>query len=98
MRGAAAFVVVILSLAQTAAAAHFHPLPSAETYAAPGATADNGLCALCLVRFHSPLAFLIAPRPAAPFAERWSPRRPTHLAPRVAYRSHLFGRAPPASV
>jgi hypothetical protein len=91
-------VAVVLLLAQTAGAAHLHPLPSAETYATPAATVDNGLCALCLVRLHSPLAFLIAPRPAAPFAERWSPRRPARLAPRVAYRAHLFGRAPPASV
>jgi hypothetical protein len=99
MRGAAAFVAVVLLLAQTAGAAHRHPLPSPETYAAPAAVSlDNGLCSLCLVRFHSPLAFVIAPHPAAPLAERWSPRRLARVAPHFAYRSHLFGRAPPAPV
>jgi len=99
MRGAAALVAVVLLLAQTAGAAHLHPLPSAETYAAPAAVGlDNGLCALCLVRFHSPIAFVIAPHPAAPSAERWSARRIARVAPRLAFGSHLFGRAPPASV
>jgi hypothetical protein len=99
MRRAAALVAVVLLLAQTAGAAHLHPLPTAEAYAAPATVSlDNGLCALCLVRFHSPLAFVIAPHPAAPSAERWSPRRMARVAPRFAYSSHLYGRAPPAPV
>ncbi len=99
MRGIAGFVAAILLLIQSVGAAHFHPLPSQRKYVANAAVvADNGLCALCLVRFHSPAVFVVAPHPTAPaLAELTSPCV-TSTQPPSSYRSHLFGRAPPASV
>ena len=99
MRRAASLVAIVLLLAQIAGAAHFHPLRSAQKYAANAtAVADNGLCGLCLVRFHTPVAFVIALHPGAMAPERWhlplEARTETHR----AYQSTLFGRAPPASL
>ncbi len=95
----AGIVAAILLLAQTVGVAHFHPLPSQIKYLASAAvSADNGLCALCLVRLHSPAALIVAPRPTAPALAQASLSCATSTEPRSSYRSHLFGRAPPAPV
>ena len=63
----AGITAAILLLAQTVGVAHFHPLPSQQKYVTNAAVSvDDGLCALCLVRFHSPAALVVAPHPTAP--------------------------------
>jgi len=99
IRRIASISAAILLLAQTVGIAHFHPLPSQNKYLASAAVSvDDGLCALCLVRFHSPAAFVAAPHPMAPALADLATPCATSAAPRSSYRSHLFGRAPPASV
>ena len=67
MRKVAGITAAILLLAQTVGVAHFHPLPSQHKYVSNAAVSvEDGLCALCLVRFHSPAALIVAPHPTAP--------------------------------
>jgi hypothetical protein len=94
-RGLAALAAAILILAQTAGAAHFHSFPSQNKYLAASATIDNGLCALCLVRFHSPAPVLLAPRIEAPAQLGLHALFASRERVRSAYDSNLFGRAPP---
>jgi hypothetical protein len=99
MHRIAGITAAILLLAQTVGIAHFHPLPSRHKYVTNAAVSvDDGLCALCLVRFHSPAALIVAPRPAAPMQAVVTPPFAASMEPRSSYRSHRFGRAPPASV
>jgi hypothetical protein len=90
---------VILLLAQTVGVAHFHPLPSRHNYLATAAVSvDDGLCALCLVRFHSPAALVVVPHTTALAQAESHVPCGTNTAPLPSYRPHRFGRAPPASV
>jgi hypothetical protein len=99
MRTIAGFAAIVLLLAQTVGIAHFHPLPSRHKYVTNTAVSvDDGLCALCLVRFHSPAALIVAPHPAAPMSAVVTAPFAASMEPRSAYRSHRFGRAPPAPV
>jgi len=98
-RGVAVFAAAVLLLAQSLGAAHFHPLPSKQKYSANAAGgADNGLCAVCLVRAHSPTVSTISPFLTAPilFARVAACAARSRL--RSAFHSHRFGRAPPASL
>ena len=66
-RRIAAFVAAILLLAQSLGAAHFHPLPSQQKYATDAVVnADDGLCAVCLFRIHSPTVAAVTPYLTAP--------------------------------
>jgi hypothetical protein len=99
LRAIAGITAAILLLAQTVGIAHFHPLPSQHKYVTTAAVGmGDGLCALCLVRFHSPAALIFAPHPTAPALVELAALCATRTAPRSSYRSHLFGRAPPALV
>jgi hypothetical protein len=98
MRRIAGFAAVILLLAQSVGAAHLHPLPSQQKYVTSAAVSVDGLCALCLVRFHSPAAFIATSHPMAPALTELMALRTASAEPRSSYLSHLFGRAPPASV
>jgi hypothetical protein len=98
MRRIAGFAAAILLLAQSVGAAHLHPLPSQQKYATSATVSVDGLCALCLVRFHSPAAFVVTPHPIAPAPTESTAHRTASAEPRFSYLSHLFGRAPPASV
>jgi hypothetical protein len=99
MHRIAGITAAILLLAQTVGIAHFHPLPSRHKYVTNAAVSvDDGLCALCLVRFHSPAAVIVAPRPAAPMLAVVTAPFAVSMEPRCSYRSHRFGRAPPAPV
>ena len=95
----ARLAVVVLVLAQLLSVAHFHPLAGRLEYSVSVVAAvDQGLCAACLLHFNSPYAFTAIPPLGMPL---WSRRVATLAAqPRLfsAYRSSLFGRAPPASV
>jgi hypothetical protein len=95
----AGIAAAILLMAQTVSIAHFHPLPSHHQYVTNAAVSvDDGLCALCLVRFHSPAALIVAPHPAAPIMVEVTALGAASMEPLSSYRSHRFGRAPPASV
>jgi hypothetical protein len=95
-RISAGLAALILILAQTAGAAHFHSLPSQNKYLSAYASADNGLCALCLVRFHSPAPIALAPHLEAP-AQLGSYAPSAYYKQACStYDSNLFGRAPPA--
>jgi hypothetical protein len=95
----AGITAAILLLAQTVGVAHFHPLPSQHKYVTNAAVSvDDGLCALCLVRFHSPAALIVVPHPAAPIMVEVTALGAASMEPLSSYRSHRFGRAPPASV
>jgi len=91
-------IAAILLLAQSVGAAHLHPPPFQHKYVTSAAVSIDGLCALCLVRFHSPAAFIATPHPTAPALTQLTALCAASTAPRFAYRSHLFGRAPPAPV
>ncbi len=97
-RGVAALLAAILLLTQSLAAAHFHPLPTRQKYAANAVVnAEDGLCAVCLFRIHSPTVAAVTPSMTAPGLLE----RVEFVAPESrlcsSYDSHLFGRAPPAS-
>jgi hypothetical protein len=93
----AGIAAAILLLAQTVGVAHFHPLPGQKKYAANAiVSVDDGLCALCLVRFHSPAALVVAPNPTAPMLAETKALFAASTEPHSSYRSHRLGRAPPA--
>jgi hypothetical protein len=98
MRNIAGFTAVILLFAQTIGGAHVHPPPSQQKYVKSAAVSVDGLCALCLVRFHSPAAFVVTPHSLAPALTEFTGLCTTSTEPRSLHPSHLFGRAPPASV
>ena len=97
-RGVAAFVAAILLLTQSLGAAHFHPLPTAQKYAADAVVSDDGLCAVCLFSFHSPTVAAVTPSLTAPVLFERIDFVATESRLCSSYDSHLFGRAPPASV
>jgi len=98
-RSVAAFVAAILLLAQSLGAAHFHPLPTQQKYAADAVVnADDGLCAVCLFRIHSPTVAAVTPSVTAPVLFERIDFVATESRLCSSYDSHLFGRAPPASV
>ncbi len=97
-RGVAAVAAAILLLAQSLAAAHFHPLPDQQKYSAEAvASVDNGLCAVCLLRIHSPTVAAVTPSVTAPVPFERIDFVATESRLCSSYDSHLFGRAPPAS-
>jgi len=99
IRAIAGICAAVLLLAQTAGAAHFHSFPSSHQSISPTTiNGDNRLCGLCLVRFHSPVTFAIAPHPAASVLLITRVLDVPRRALSTEYRSHLFGRAPPASL
>src|SRR5271166_5339710 len=86
----AGLIAVILALAQSVGAAHLHPFPSQQKYVTGAAAVSvDGLCALCLVRFHSPAAFIATPHPTTPALTESKPLRTASASSRFAYRSHL---------
>src|SRR5262249_54754281 len=97
IRAIAGIGVAVLLLAQTAGAAHFHSFSSShQTVSTTALAIDDGLCGLCMVRFHSPLAFAIAPYPEEPARTMSQVLKATRRTPSKVYRSYQFGRAPPA--
>lgn len=98
-RGVAAFAIAILLLVQSFGAAHYHSLPAGPDCSIFAvASADNGLCAICLFRIHCPTVFIATPSLNAPILAELVRFSATQSEPRSSYLSHLFGRAPPASV
>ena len=98
-RGVAAVAAAILLLTQSLGAAHFHPLPTQQKYAADAVVnAGDGLCAVCLFRVHSPTVSAVTPYLAAPVLFERIVVFATQSRLCSACDSHLFGRAPPASV
>jgi len=98
-RGMAALTAGLILFAQVLAAAHFHRFPSSREYLTkPAVSVDNGLCAVCLLRFHSPSALIASPAPEPPAPAKRVLVRAAGEAPHRAFTSQVFGRAPPASI
>ena len=88
----------ILLLAQSVSAAHYHPSAFAQHFSIAASASSDSLCSLCLHQQHAPTVS------AAPFPLA-APSNSGHLDPKdfrfalvSSFDSHLFGRAPPASV
>ena len=97
-RGVAALLAAILLLAQSLGAAHFHPLPAAQQHFANAVvSADEGVCAVCLFRVHSPTVTAVTPSATAPVMLAQISFVSTKSLLRASHDSHWFGRAPPAS-
>jgi hypothetical protein len=85
--------------AQVLAASHVHPFPSSrECFSKAAVSADHGLCTICLLRFHTPSAFVAAPVPKAPLLAKTIVILAVGLVPHVWLGTNIFGRAPPVSV
>lgn len=88
----------ILMLAQSLGAAHYHPISFVEHPSIAAASAPDSLCSLCLHHQHAP-SVSAAPFPlAAPCDTGHSESNDFCFASVSTFDSHLFGRAPPASV
>jgi len=88
----------ILLLAQSVSAAHYHPSAFAQRPSIAASASSDSLCSLCLHQQHA-TTVSAAQFPLA------APTNTGHLDPKdfsfalvSSFDSHLFGRAPPASV
>ncbi len=99
MRKLATIAVIALLVAQTIAAAHFHPVSSRQQVSASNATGlGDSSCAICATHLHSPATFVGGPTLDTPTVlEGWVVVAVSG-GPLSVYPSQYFGRAPPASV
>jgi len=97
-RGLALAAGVILMLAQSLAAAHYHPFGIAEHPTIAAASAPDTLCSLCLHQQHAPSVTTARLPLAGPLDVRHRDSNDLCSALESTFDSHLFGRAPPESV
>jgi len=97
-RKLAAVAAILLLLAQSLSVAHYHPLPIQSKISASLAAGDDGVCSLCLFHFHSPTVSASSLSLTIPAAMRKVRPLAGAIELRRGFDSHLFGRAPPASV
>jgi len=97
-RNLATVAAMLLLLAQSLSAAHYHPLPTPDKILVNSAAGDDGVCSLCLLHFHSPTLSAASLSLAIPAAVHKVLPRPGAVELLCGFDSHLFGRAPPASV
>jgi hypothetical protein len=88
---------VILLLAQSAGASHYHPLAFSQRPSIAAAAASDSLCALCLHHQHAPTVSAAQFPLAAPHDIGRAASNDLCFALVSSFDSHLFGRAPPAS-
>jgi hypothetical protein len=89
---------VILLLAQSLGVAHYHPAASSLRSSIAAAIAPDSLCSLCLHHNHAPSVNAAQFPLAAPSDTGSRESNDFCLALISTFDSHLFGRAPPASV
>ena len=89
---------VILMLAQSAGAAHYHPFALSQHPSMSASAASDSLCALCLHHQHAPTVSAAQFPLAAPSDIGRTDSNDFCFALVSSFDSHLFGRAPPASV
>lgn len=88
----------ILMLAQSLGAAHYHPVAFAQHPSIAATAASDSLCSLCLHQQHAPSVSAAQFPLAAPSdIGRFDPKD-FCFAVVSSFDSHLFSRAPPASV
>jgi hypothetical protein len=98
-RSVAIFAAALVLAGQLAAAAHFHPIADREGVGTvTQLSADGGLCALCLLAFHTSAAPAAPASSELPIVHRENPwvfalARWSGVALDIP-----FGRAPPASL
>ncbi len=97
-RRIATAAAAILLLAQSLGAAHYHPVASAHHPSITAAAAPDSLCSLCLHHNHAPSVTAAHLSLAAPHRIASRDSNDFRSALVSAFDSHLFGRAPPASV
>jgi hypothetical protein len=98
-RRTAIVAAALILLAQSLGAAHYHPAPTVQKLSASSAASvDDGLCALCLLHFHAPSAMSPLPSLAVPAAVQHLGLSASRSRRASSLDSHLFGRAPPATV
>jgi hypothetical protein len=97
-RRIAAAAAAILLLAQSLGAAHYHPVVSAQHPSITAAAAPDSLCSLCLHHNHAPSVTTAHLSLAAPHRAGGRDSNDFCFAIKSSFDSHLFGRAPPASV
>jgi hypothetical protein len=97
-RSVAIFAAALVLAGQLAAAAHFHPIADRQGVGAvTQLSADGGLCALCLLAFHSSAA-PTAPAVAAPTLAAPAPLAPAPVTfHRIASTSAPTRAPPPAA-
>jgi hypothetical protein len=88
---------VILLLAQSASAAHYHSTTFAQRPSIAASAASDSLCALCLHHQHAPTVSAAQFPLAAPIDLGRPDSNDLCFAPVSSFDSHLFGRAPPVS-
>jgi hypothetical protein len=96
-RRIAAAAGLILLLAQSLGAVHYHPVASAQRPSIAAAAPDT-LCSLCLHHHHAPGVTAAQLPFAAPHNAGHRESNDFCSALVSPFDSHLFGRAPPASV
>jgi len=96
-RSVAIAAAMLLVLAQSLSAAHYHPLP-ATGISATSAVGDGGACSLCLLAFHSPTVSAPPLTLTIGADAHGVPPQAAAIELRGGFDSHLFGRAPPAFV
>jgi hypothetical protein len=98
-RWVATFVATLMLAAQVAAVAHFHPVPSQDSFnAVAQAGTDSGLCPLCLLAFHSSANPPSTPSIATPTTTALAPLAPTASVFRRIVCACALTRAPPLAV
>jgi hypothetical protein len=97
-RRIAAAAGIILLLAQSLGAAHYHPAASGQHPSIATAAASDTLCSLCLHHHHAPGVTAAGLPLAAPRDAGHRDLDDFGFALISTFDSHLFGRAPPASV
>ena len=97
-RRIAAAAGAILLLAQSLGAAHYHPVASAQHPSIAAAATPDSLCSLCLHHQHAPGIGAAQFPLDAPSDIGRRDSNDFCFALVSSFDSHLFGRAPPASV
>jgi len=95
-RSIAIFVATLMLAAQVVAVAHFHRVPSRDSFnAVAQAGADSGVCPLCVLAFHASANPPSTPSIATPSVAHLSPLvAAAGILPRIVFASALT-RAPP---
>jgi hypothetical protein len=93
-RGFCLALALLLLVAQSAAAAHYHQKNFRDNFT-HSVKGDDALCSLCLFRFHAPANPGTPPSNAAPAVFIWRLTPWTFAPLRAAAFILLFSRAPP---
>jgi hypothetical protein len=95
-RGATLALALLLLIAQSVAAAHYHQKDFRDRYT-QSVQSDDGLCSLCLFHLNARGNLGAAPSTAAPAVAVWRLTRRARVRLHAAAVALLFSRAPPTA-